>query len=113
MNKSPLTMEAIQAMHDAGQLAEAEAACVEWLLTHPDDVVVMHRLALLYAQTDRLDEAQAQLEKGLAIAPDDSSLLLRLANILKAKGSLDQAEKVLQTLIQAHPEFAPAYNNLG
>jgi Flp pilus assembly protein TadD len=80
MNKSSVSVEMIKNMQASGQLQEAEAACVEWLKSHPQDIEMLHLLALLYAQSEKLPEAQALLEKALKIAPNHPAICLHLAN---------------------------------
>ncbi len=50
---------------------------------------------------------------GLARWPDNSSLLMGFGNLLYGQGDFDGAAEHYQRTIDAHPDYAPAYNNLA
>lgn len=50
---------------------------------------------------------------GLNAWPTDRNLMMGYANFLYRQGDFDMAATWLKRLIDNHPEYAPAYNNLG
>lgn len=113
MKKSKLSFEAVKQLHQQGQLTEAKKGYGALLTRDPKDVLALHYLGLLCAEEGNLEEAQDYLEKALALKKDEPSIHLHLTNILKARGLFSQAAQGLKDLIQSHPTFAAAFNNLG
>lgn len=64
-------------------------------------------------QVNQHEEAAAGYRAGLQQWPDDARLLMGLANSQFAQDKLPQAITTLQQLIQSHPDYAPAHNNLA
>lgn len=50
---------------------------------------------------------------GLNAWPDDRNLMMGYANFLYQQGDYAAARKWFRNVVDAHPEYAPAYNNLG
>lgn len=107
------TLDEVSHLHKMGQLTEAKAGYLHFLEDHPENAVALNQLGLLYAEEGDLDAAQDYIEKALAFNPKEPSFNLNLANILKTKGLFSQAAQVLTDVVQAHPHYAAAFNNLG
>lgn len=52
-------------------------------------------------------------QSGLTRWPGDSNLLMGYGNLLYAQGDIDGAASHYQQTMDAHPDYAPAYNNLA
>lgn len=52
-------------------------------------------------------------QSGLARWPDNNNLLMGFGNLLYGQGDIEGAAKHYQQTIDAHPDYAPAYNNLA
>lgn len=64
-------------------------------------------------QVGKQAEAVAGYQAGLQHWPDDTRLLMGLSNSQYALGETTAAIASLQALIRAHPDYAPAHNNLA
>ncbi|OGT45059.1 MAG: hypothetical protein A3E83_08840 [Gammaproteobacteria bacterium RIFCSPHIGHO2_12_FULL_41_20] len=111
--KKSLDLQGIYHLQQTGHLQEAESEYLALLGQYPHEVSALHGLAMLYVQLHKLEKAYYYFEEALHYQPQDPILMLHLANVIKAQGLFAQAEQVLQNLIQAHPSYAAAYNNLG
>lgn len=72
-----------------------------------DPVAWRLRAVALRGIGDR-DRAELAARHGLALAPDDVGLRLVLADILAAQKRRAESETVLLTVLNQHPEYAPA-----
>lgn len=113
MKRDTLSLEDIKLIHQNGDYAEAKAAYLQYLESHPHHVEALHLLGLLCAESGSLDEALTYLRGALSVALHDITIKLHLANILKAKGEYDEAIDLLQSVIAEDPMCAPAFNNMG
>lgn len=64
-------------------------------------------------QVNRHAQAAAGYRAGLQQWPDDARLLMGLGNSQYAQGKTEAAITSLQQLLRAHPDYAPAHNNLA
>lgn len=64
-------------------------------------------------QVNKYVEAVAGYRAGLQHWPDDQRLMMGLGNSHYALNEIDAAIEVMQQLIEAHPDYTPAHNNLA
>lgn len=57
--------------------------------------------------------ARLAYQSGLTRWPGDSNLLMGHGNLLYSEGDIDGAAEHYEKTIAAHPDYAPAYNNLA
>lgn len=69
-------------------------------------------IAALERSNDPAEVSKAWVS-GLDAWPNDRNLMMGYANLLYRQGDLDAATIWFKRVIDAHPEYAPAYNNLG
>lgn len=108
-----LTLPDIKKLHQSGQFEEAEQGYLALLHHDPEDVGVLHLLGVLYTETGEIDAAQEYFTKALKIDSENFNIQLHLANILKIKKQYDRASWILKKIIEKHPTFSAAFNNLG
>lgn len=79
---------------------------------HPT-VASWDALGSLYAQAQSPRCAEFAFRAALRLDPQSSEARYNLALALRLEGKLDEATRELKTLLQAHPDFAPAHLGLG
>ncbi|WP_263260715.1 protein-glutamate O-methyltransferase CheR [Pseudomonas sp. RIT-PI-S] len=91
----PATLLAqIATLANAGQSAEARAACERYLRDHPPEAQVFYWLGLLSDAGGNSLEAQGFYRKALYLAPQHAEALAHLAALLAAQGDLDGARRL-------------------
>jgi predicted TPR repeat methyltransferase len=113
MAQQKLDMATVRQLHQEGNWDEARTGYLTLLKSNPKDVDVLHALAILCAQEDKLKEAEAYLQTAIQLQPKNPVLYLHLANIFKIQGLFDDAIRLLQKVIVLDPNCISAYNNLG
>ena len=103
-------LAAALAHHQAGRLAEAEAAYRRMLADWPDRLLAAPNLAILLRNSDRLDEAGALLAEMLVLRPGDGALCLDLARLRAKAGRHDQALCWAARAARLAPDPAEAFN---
>ena len=106
-------LERAMALHQAGQLAQAEGLYRSILAKNPDDANAASYLGVLLHQLRRNDEAIPLLHHAARIAPDSASILSNLGMVLAAARQLPAAEYAFRAAISIQPDFIPALLNLG
>jgi hypothetical protein len=94
-----------------GQLARAEAHYAQILKKQPTHPSTLNALAVIYAQTDRLDQAIRLLEQALALQPQASHLFNNLGYALLLAGRLDEAETALNRAQALNPSSTLTQQN--
>ncbi|MBL8200632.1 MAG: tetratricopeptide repeat protein [Chromatiales bacterium] len=94
-------------------MAEAEAACLERLRQDEANVPVLHLLALIRAQTGRLQDGAALLERVVGLAPDLLAARSDLGAMLITLARPEAAEPHLRAVVARSPDSADAQVNLG
>jgi tetratricopeptide (TPR) repeat protein len=97
------------AIHKSGDLAEAERGYREILSKNPGVFDALHNLAMLEAQSGRLEGALGHLMQALSVNPHSIEALLSQANVFLALGRPEQALESCETSLKIKPEFAPAH----
>jgi len=106
-------LEKLQQLHREGQVDKAKKGFLAYLKKHPQSVEALHALGLICVEQKKLSEAAEYLKQASAADPQNPTLQLHLANVLKMQGLFQQATTLLNTTVSKHPEYAPAFNNLG
>jgi tetratricopeptide (TPR) repeat protein len=101
------------ALHQAGQLDEAEAIYRQVLKAAPNSGETLHLLGLV--SHDRGDSARAMqfIQRALEATPESAAVHLSLGNLLRASDQLDAATKSYRRAIALKPDFAHAHCNLA
>ncbi len=107
------TLRAVQASAQGGDMARASTMAEQALqggLEHP---LLFNLVALGLEQAGRLDEAAALLRRGLAIAPQDAGTRNALGLVLMRLEQPEEALGHFETVLKAHPQFAPVHASCG
>jgi predicted O-linked N-acetylglucosamine transferase (SPINDLY family) len=109
--------------HEAGRIADAEAAYHAVLAQEPRNVDALHFLGfLVHAQFNlgrvrqaqgRLDEALACYRAALGLAPDHAAALFNLGTALHALGRRDAALDCYRKALALDPQYFEAHYNLA
>jgi predicted TPR repeat methyltransferase len=104
--------KAIQ-MHQAGRLADAEAAYLGLLRTRPNDADALHFLGLLRMHQGRRPAAIELIQRSLRILSTNPHAWNNLGNLLLAEDNQDEAEAAYMRATQLDPKMAETWFNLG
>ena len=99
--------------HQAGRIAEAEAAYRQILASDPDNFDALHLLGVTAYQLGRYDEASERILRALARNPTDAPAQNNLGNVLRAQGRLDEARACFQNAVTLQPNYADAHISMG
>jgi tetratricopeptide (TPR) repeat protein len=110
---SEIELTRAMALHQAGDLAEAEVAYRGILSANPNDADAASYLGVLLHQLHRGEEAIDLLRQAVAIRADAAAIHSNLGIALAGAKQLADAEQSLRTALQLEPGFLPALLNLG
>lgn len=99
--------------HEAGHLAEAEAAYRRILTTNPGNALVHNNFANLLRQTQRAAQAESHCRRALELLPDSADILNNLGGVLEDLARLPEAEAAYRRALALKPGFAVTHSNLG
>ena len=80
---------------------------------HPDNPMVLNRLANYQINAGSLDKAQTNLNNSLSVDPANAETLIYLGKVARLKGQLDQAIAQLNQAIKLDPSQIDAYLEMG
>ncbi len=100
-------------LHQAGRLAEAEAAYNEILALDPNNYMAHNNLGLMALDLGQQEIAEERLRKAVTINPQSADAFNNLGNLYRAQRRYDQAVMVLEQAARISPKAGPAYVNLG
>jgi len=106
-------MELALELHQAGRLAEAEAAYRAVLANDPDNVDALHFLGVLAFQRNDYRKAEELIARSLARNPANPAARNNLGNALAAQARLDEAMACYREALTLQPGFVGALVNLG
>jgi Flp pilus assembly protein TadD len=109
---SPNLVEAIR-LHQSGDLAGAEQAYRDLLMSEGQNAEILRLLGLLRLQQDDNGEAQRLLRQAIALAPDNAKAFDNLGVVLSAEGQLGDALTMFQSASRLAPDNAVFHYNLG
>jgi protein O-GlcNAc transferase len=104
---------AAQLDHQAGRLAEAEAAYRKILVRRPDHADSLHFAGIIAYQTGRLHAAAQLIGKAIAGDRNVATFHNSLGVVLTAQGKLVKAVASLRRALALMPDVAETHNNLG
>jgi predicted O-linked N-acetylglucosamine transferase (SPINDLY family) len=111
MASHPLFSQAM-ALHQRGQLAEAEILYRRLLAAEPEAFAPRHMLGVLMAQQGRLAEAQEMIGSALKANPHDAGALVNYGNVLNLLRHHDEAVASYDRALAIKPD-AETWNNRG
>ncbi len=97
----------------AGNVSEAERSYRRALQIHSESAGARRHLGLLLAQLGRYDEARAQIDRSLVLEPGNLGTLMVAGNLAERLGEVRSAMRYYRELLDQHPDFYPAANNLA
>jgi predicted O-linked N-acetylglucosamine transferase (SPINDLY family) len=101
------------ALHQRGQLADAEKLYRNVLRARPNHVEARHFFGILRFQQGRADEALALIAAALDAKPDYPEAHFNRGNVLAALGQYDDALASYDAAIALQPGAAEAHHNRG
>ena len=101
------------ALHQAGQLPEAEGLYQAIVAVRPADFNALHLLGVLWTHQGRYDEAVATISKALMLDPRSFDAHYNLGNALNAMGRHNDAVASFRRALDIKANHPLAYNNLG
>ena len=101
------------ALHQKGQLAQAEAIYEDILKTQPKHVQLLHLLGVIAFQTQNYQRAVDLIGKAIEINPNNADFYSNRGIALKELKRLDEAVASYDRAIRIKPDFAEAHNNRG
>ena len=106
-------LEAGLRLHEAGRLAEAEAAYRRILAADPDHAGALHLLGVIAFQGGRADLAIVHIGRAVALDPAVAPYHNNLGNALRALGRSGEAIPAFQAALRLRPAAAEIHSNLG
>lgn len=94
-------------------MAEADRAYREVLAMDPRHFGASHALAVVQAQSGRMEEALSLVEQALRINPQSLEAKATYANVLQGSGRPADALAILNEIVLAAPDMLPALYNRG
>ena len=107
-----LLQQALQ-HHQAGRLAEAEAAYQALLRQEPKNVDAQHFLGVIAYQRGNFAQAERLIAQALVWQPANAPALSNLGNVLRALGRERDAIAAYRKALALQPEFPDALSNLA
>jgi protein O-GlcNAc transferase len=101
------------ALHEQGNLVEAERAYRNILAEDSDYFAALYLLGVLSLQTARTDDGIALIEQAIAINPEVAAAHNDLGNALAGGGHLGEALESYDRALALQPDFADAHLNRG
>src|SRR4051812_10531423 len=111
-SKADESIEQALALHQGGQLQQAEQIYRQILQGDPNHVDAMHFLGVLAHQVGRHDVA-VQLIGAAVQRGAGAAALNNLGEALRASGQVDRAIAAYRQAIEQEPNYAEAHSNLG
>src|SRR5215468_2102311 len=100
-------------LHQAGQLAAAEACYRQALAAQPNLAEAHCNLGLALTGQGKPDEAVAAYRQAIGIKPDFAEAHCNLGLVLTGQGKFDEAIAACRRAIGIKPVLAGAHSNLG
>jgi protein O-GlcNAc transferase len=99
--------------HEAGRLAEADAAYRHVIEADPRSVDALHFLGFACFQRGEYPRAVDLIARSLALNPSNPAALVNLGNAYQALGQAAQASDCFKKAVALRPAFVEAHYNLG
>lgn len=101
------------ALHQQGQLADAEPIYREVLASAPEHPTALSLLGTVFLQTGRDEDAADFLERAVALKPDEPGWFGNLGVVLRKLERYPEAATALQQALELKPDSAETLANLG
>ena len=108
-----LNLQIAIALHQQGQLGQAEAIYRQILEIDPTNADALHLLGVIAHQTGNHKSAVASYDKAIASKPDYAETYSNRGNALKELKQFDAAVASYEKTIALKPDFAETYYNRG
>ncbi|HEY4076050.1 MAG TPA: tetratricopeptide repeat protein [Rhizomicrobium sp.] len=112
MNPQAVLNQAI-ALHQTGNLAEAEKLYLQLMAVAPREATSHHLLGVVRAQQGRNREALELMDAALKIAPDAPEILSNYGNVLKTQGQFEGALASYDRALAIKPDYVAVLNKRG
>ena len=112
-DRSEFLLRSALALHQQGQLDQAEALYHEILCSEPSHFDALQLLASVAAQKKNSLEALELFDQALTINPDHPFVCNNRGNALKELKRYEEALASYDRAIALYPDYADAYNNRG
>lgn len=109
--QSPTIHLALQ-YHQAGRLAEADAAYRNVLAADPDNFDALHLSGVVAHQLGQHETAAERILQALARNPSNAPAQNNLGTVFRAQGKLDEALACFQKALALLPDYTDAQTNL-
>jgi tetratricopeptide (TPR) repeat protein len=96
-----------------GQFEEAEADLQSAIDSSPKDYEAYPWLALLCAQTDRLDKAEELFEQAIELENSDPEIYYLYGTACKHNDQMERAQEMFKKALEVDQQFGEAWNELG
>ena len=101
------------ALHQTGQLAEAEQLYQQVLADAPRNADALHLLGIVAYQKDKYQLAIDLITQAIVTDPNQSPFFNNLGNALHEQDKLEESIQAYQKALQIQPDYAEAYYNSG
>jgi tetratricopeptide (TPR) repeat protein len=112
-NSVGIEFQAALALHQRGQLAEAQVLYEKILRKQPNHFDALHLLGVIFYQTRQLERAVELIDKAIKINPNNAAFYSNRGNALQDLKQFDAAIASYDKAIQLKPDYADAYSNRG
>ena len=102
-----------RALHQQGQLNEAEVIYRTLLQNYPKDFDLLHLLGMVQGQRNNFADAAALIEQAIAIDPGSAAAHSSLGNCLKGLGKYEEALASYDRALALRPNDADTWSNRG
>lgn len=113
MSADPQSIQRALDFHNAGRLAEAEAAYRAILANRPNEADVLHLLGVVCSQQGRKDEAVQHIKRAISLQPGAAEFHNNLAMVYLERGRFDQAAAAAQSALALRNDYVVAMNILA
>jgi len=98
---------------EMGEFTEAAAQFESFVQRYPDYAAAYINLAIIHVQQERNDQALLMLSRALEIDNTNPVALNQLGLLKRRSGDFAAAENAWRSAIEANPDYAYAWYNLG
>ncbi len=100
-------------LHQSGDLEQAESIYLSLLEAEPENIDLLHLLAILNAQKHQFKAALCFIQEAIRLDPKSPAFYNSLGNIYKNQKQWDKAIEAYYQAIELNPSNSTALNNLG
>lgn len=108
-----LILQRAIALHQEGNLAQAQPLYREVLAAVPDHADALHLLGVLSHQLGQTPAAEALIRRALAVQPQAPAYQNSLGNVLRAQFRAAEAEACYRTALRLQPNAPELHHHLG